>query len=856
MQRLRLALVLALLPACHPASCFYPPELPKDTPLELVSTDGTHPAEKVEVIVDDKGIPHIYGESENDLAYGLGFMHGKDRQWQVLSTKLGIYGRLTEILGEGSLAQDRQARMIVYRLDEQYAATSARDKAMFESYAAGVNAGAAFAGPSIEMQVLGVEWEPYEPKDVLTIVRYFAWDLSAGMDEELARNRLMRRIDVDDPRYPFFMGTVSTMGVPVVSSQEHSGQLGFDRSMALDEDGVDIHGGARGGTAVLSPSSSTRPFTKPVLKSKGKRLDISERTKAIFSLGDGGASNVWAVSGANTASGNAVLAHDPHLRHSGPGLFYLVHMEGPDFTIAGGSAPGAPGVLLGHGKHVAWGTPVSNVDSQDLVRIAPYLDRPDLYLLDGEPRAYEILKQTYKLGSGADAEVFEEEWKITAFGPVLPEPWDAEMDEGDVFAFMWPGHDPIEGSGSIVTSLWDLAKSTNVEEATAAIQRLTQPPITMGMAFDDGTIAYRLAGDIPVRKSDEPVTLPRDGRYSTAGWLGRLPPEFKPQLTNPPRGFLVAANQRIVEGTGPQARIIGSEGTAPYRAERITERLRALIDSEEKPTTDDIVGVQQDIVSTYAREVAPILGRFCPVAIDGVDENALRSLCRALVQFDGAFTNDSKGALVFMWMDREVRRQVMLAHLDEDTAEQVKDRDFIVTNLHVAMRMEARGDMPAIYDIPSTAEREGLRHFITKAAPIVLEKLTAALGGPENWRYGALHRLSFSWSLAAIPVVGNMLFKTPAVEEPGCSTCPRAESGRQSTNEAITNGAVLRIAAEMSDPPVIRIINDTGASGHYGHRHAMDANPLWSSGDPLVLARDKDDVEATVEGRVNLLPKE
>jgi hypothetical protein len=166
------------------------------------------------------------------------------------------------------------------------------------------------------------------------------------------------------------------------------------------------------------------------------------------------------------------------------------------------------------------------------------------------------------------------------------------------------------------------------------------------------------------------------------------------------------------------------------------------------------------------------------VQVDGVDEDALRSLCRALQQFDGAFTNESKGALVFLWMDREVRLQVMLAHLDEDTALQVANRDFIVTNLQVAMRMEERGEMPAIFDIPSTAEREGLRHFIKKAAPIVLERLDAALGGPENWRYGALHRLSFSWSLSAIPAVGNMLFKTPAVEEPGCSTCPRAESGR------------------------------------------------------------------------------
>src|SRR5690606_33818435 len=120
-------LVAALaLTACHPLSCFIPADLPRDQPLEVTSSSDGFPAAEVEVIVDDWGIPHVFGESEPDLAYGLGYMHGRDRTFQLMFRKFAALGRLSELLDRDMLYADQFLRLTSWKLDEQLALTSDR----------------------------------------------------------------------------------------------------------------------------------------------------------------------------------------------------------------------------------------------------------------------------------------------------------------------------------------------------------------------------------------------------------------------------------------------------------------------------------------------------------------------------------------------------------------------------------------------------------------------------------------------------------------------------------------------------------------------------------------------------------
>ena len=832
MRKLRLSLGICLFAAtvaCHPLSCFHPPELPTNQALELPGNDGW-PQDPVEVLIGELGIPHIYANSEADLAFGIGFMHARDRLFQVILLRAAGQGRLTEIFGADLFSADQELRLLTYRIDEQLARASDAQWEMMEAYCAGMNAGAAHAGQSAEMQLLGIGFEPFTPRDVLAIARLQTWDLASGMWSELDRVRVAARIPADDPRFALLTQSAPTGGRPVVLAEEHAGARDFVQAQTPGPS-----------PDVATPASAPLPTPKTYRKRSPRAREI---LRALGLFNGRGASNVWAVSGAHTEHGFPVVAHDPHLSHQGPGVFYMLHLEAPDFRIAGGSFPGLPGILIGHGDHVAWGLPVSNADSQDLVRITPYQGQDDLYLLDGAPQNYGRIVQTYKLGPEEDAEVVEEVWKTTVFGPILPPGFDYLQDEGANYALMWTGFDPFGTSGDMLRSFWNLGRAKNVEEATAALQEFIAPPMSLGMAFSDGTIAYRLSGDIPVRKSTESSGFPRDGRTRNAGWAGRLPPEYKPQLTNPEKGYLIAANQRVVESEGPQAALVGMEGATPYRARRIHERLEKLLADGHKATTEEIFEIQQDVESIEARELAAALGAACPAQIDGHDDQRVAAFCSAVADFDAQFDVDSEGALPFTWLWEALKHEILRTHLGDEVADQVGGNTGASMAVEEAVRKAAAGESSVLIADPALAGEESLADFVARVAGPVLDRLVEEAGAnPGDWRWGNHHRLAIRSPLNSAPVIG-FLFETASREESGCTPCVRSERGTP-----VTNGAALRIIGEM-DPagPKVRLINDSGNSGHFGHRHLEDQAPLWSEGKPVQLDLERSEVESQLEG--------
>ena len=419
-----------LLPACNPAACSAPADLPKDKALELASTSTTAPAADVDVVFDELGVPHLYGATEVDLSYGLGFVHARDRLFQIFVYVHAAEGRLTELLGADLLPIDRQNRLLTWRLDEQEAALSERDRALVQAYADGLNDGAAHAGRSAEMALLGVDWEPVFVRDVLAVMRLQQWSQSVGFTEEMTRWRLARALGVDDPRFRALWQDTPDNSHPIVTAATHSGEA---FAFGLDRDKTRYHRAPSSSPAASSSASSSSAAPRAVPSSAqpsrglqavtgvlaGLKRDVGDR----FARGGTGHSNEWVVDGDHNASGAPVLCNDPHLDHAAPGVFYMVHLEAPDFTIAGGSFPGIPAVLIGHGRHIAWGVTNAYADTQDVVVLRPWAGNPDLYTLDGGPMNFTRRTERFRLGKAGDDEVVAEEYMDSVFGPVLPAGW-------------------------------------------------------------------------------------------------------------------------------------------------------------------------------------------------------------------------------------------------------------------------------------------------------------------------------------------------------------------------------------------------------------------------------------------------
>lgn len=852
---LQVLLPVALAAGCHPLACFHPGDLPRDQPLILVS-NADYPKADVEIHVDELGIPHIWGRSEADLSYGLGVMMARDRLFQMMLLIHAGSGRLTELLGANYLEVDRANRLLMTGADEQLLALDQRDKDILHAFVNGVNEGAKMVGRSAEMTILGVDWEPMTPRDVLAIARYQQWDQGVGFSEEMARWRLVKQLGVDSPVAQALLVDSPSGGVAIVDVSEHDGEP-FVEPVAR--------------TAMHAPPPG-RTSRGPAV-AVGARVDpLAAAKRAIaeeFMRGGRGASNSWSVAADHTEKGVAVVANDPHLSHSAPGVFYMVDMHLVDEdgeneqVISGGAFPGIPAVLIGHGNHIAWGVTNAYADTQDVAVLNVPEGQSDVYVVDGTTYAFDKVTQKFKLGKGDDAEVITETWQSSMFGPVLPPGYGsygqetALVDEGERLALLWTAIDEQyrQDHKHFATAFWDLARSRNVEEATAAVQNFTAPAMSVNMAFTDGTIAYRLSGIIPVRGDSQRVDFPRNVASRDGGWRGRVPAAQKPQLTNPPKGFINATNQRIVENDVVSQRFVGFEGAKPWRALRVDARVRELIADGKKANTEDILAVQQDIVGIDAQELAPILAEHCKGPVEGHDDNRVAEFCAAVGEFDGVYTVDAI-ALPFARLSRELHLAVFRAHVHPDLADDLAGQTFAQMAVHEAIKKEHAGEASPIFDDPNTPNtREGLDGFVSRGLKVALDAIVAdAGGGKGDWRWGKLHTLSLRGALASAPVIGG-LFATSAREEAGTSSAPRAESTDFNNKMRVRSGAGLRLVAEMTTPPTIRIVNDSGQSGHFGHRHLEDQYPLWHAGEPRVVTMKRADAEAKREGAMVIKPK-
>ncbi len=833
-------LFASLLCSCSPLSPFVPPALPPSAAPLVLSSHADWPGEDVQVFVDDLGIPHIFARSRADAAYALGVMHGRERSFQIFLYVHAAEGRLTEILGKDLLDVDRENRLLTYGLDEQLKEANAADAELLAAYCSGLNRGAAMAGRTAEMTLIGARWQPVTPRDVLAVARFQQWDQGIGFREELARYHLVKALGRDNPVVEALLIDTPSGGVPVVAASEipappsassspPSSTSPPPRASQLASTSLSAPAGpapSTGATAIVPPQAGA-PF----------RAALTGELQELFGSGGRGASNSWAVAPEHTAKGVAVLANDPHLAHMTPGVFYLADLHvGGDYVVAGGTFPGIPAVLIGHGRHIAWGVTNAYADTQDLV----LLKRDgDGYLVDGVHHAFGAWPQSF-----GDV---HEHWHTTVFGPVLPRGYGGVDVGDDALALLWTAQQYPVDNGRLVTAFWNLAGAANVDEATRALQDFSSPAMSVNMAFTDGTIAYRLSGIVPVRKDAERVDYPR-----ATGWSGRVSAQDKPQLTNPAKGYIIASNQRVLEdGVGAQA-AVGFEGAGPYRAMRIEKRLHALIDGGKKASTDDILAIQQDVTAIDAAALAPVLARHCPKHVDGHDDAQLKAFCDAVGGFDGVFTTDAV-ALPFARTQHAFVDDVLRAHVDEALAGELSHQSFVQWALKELVLAEDKGARSPVFDDPKTTAREGLDGFVAKAVKQALDLVVEEAG--DDWTWGHLHRLDLRGVLAGVPLVGG-LFSLPGMAESGYDSTPRAEHPDFGHRMRVRAGAGLRLIAEMTDPPTVRMVNDTGESGHFGSPHIGDQYPLWHDGKPRVISMDLAGAERAAQGAMTIRPRQ
>ena len=507
----------------------------------------------VSVTFDTDGVPRIAAHTDLDAAAALGFVHARDRMFQMDLMRRVASGRLSELAGAAGLRLDLLTRTLGLRqrAEADLPLLPPHTRALIDAYTRGVNAWIGlrgrFAGP--EFVFVGPP-APWAAVDCLLWGKTMSLYLSGNYRAELARVALARRVR---PRQLQQLWPAPT------------------------------------------PPQAAQAALAPGLSRLAARLDAAlPRFPGPFTL-PATASNEWAVDGAHSATGAPILAGDPHLAFGLPGIWYLARIDTPGETLAGATAPGVPFLVIGHNAHIAWTFTTTGTDTQDVFIETP-VDTGHYQTPDG-PRAYESRTETIHVLAGADRVIHVRQ---TRHGPVMSD-IDDQPHDGQVLAVAMAALAPADTAPG---GLDALDRATTVTEAIAAAPLITSPNQNLLVA-DAHDIGLAVTGRVPLRRAGDGEN-PVDGASGQFDWTGYASGAQLPQIIAPASGRLVNGNERVAPADFPV--FLGHDWFGDWRARRI----RTLLDAHPHATVADFTSMQTDTDSTYAAQLLPILTQVHP----------------------------------------------------------------------------------------------------------------------------------------------------------------------------------------------------------------------------------------------------
>ncbi len=720
----------------------------------------------VDIAYDTDWVPRIHAQSEQDAAAALGFLHARDRMFQMELMRRAASGRLSEIAGPATLPLDKMMRTLGLRQHAlaDLAGLPGGTRSMLEAYARGVNAWIAlkgrFAAP--EFLVLGAP-EPWQPVDSLLWAKTMGLWLSMNWREELARQALADRVpasllDQLWPRQP---------GAP-------------------------------------APDAMNQPLTR--FAAAAVRLaSMLPQFPAPYTMPPT-ASNEWAVDGRHSATGAPLLAGDPHLAFSFPGIWYLARIDMPGRVLAGATAPGVPFLVLGHNGKIAWTFSTTGADVQDI-----FIETPagaGRYQTPDGPRPFVIREERIKVRGQADVVLTVRE---TRHGPVIS---DLDHPNGPIMAVEMGNLQPGDTASA---GLLALNRATSVQEAGLAAAQISSPVQNLLVA-DAKTIGLFVTGRVPIRRAgDGSAPVPGDGSHDWTGWAAG---EQLPHFVAPESGRLVNANEPVWPPNFPV--FMGRDTFGDWRARRIRE----LLEKSDRQTATDFAAMQTDVVDTFARQVLPTL--LAVPDVTGMPGDALK----LLRGWDGAAVMDAPAPLIFnAWMDAFYT--AVLHHAGLRTGIGAPVSDFVASVLSPAGAHWCGGDCnPMLRDTLGDA----------------VKTLSARFGNdPSGWRWGTAHQAVFAHPfLSHIPVLGSLT--TISIPSPGDDDT--LDRGGTNARFQSVHGAAYRGVYDLADLDRSLFMITPGQSGNPFSAHARDFALRWRDGATIMLGP----VAASVSGTVRLTP--
>ncbi len=697
----------------------------------------------VEVRRDARGVPHLRAHSLSDLLFAQGFVTAQDRLWQMDLSRRYSEGTLSEVFGEGTLRLDIENRtlglsQVMARSLEELDPES---RTLLSAYTRGVNAfiTSHLDRLPVEFFLMGYKPRPWREVDSLAAALNMMKALNTTWPADLMRERIRAKVSAE--LYADLFPDHSPLDVPVAPRL------------------VGVPAGAQVPLSGMPQAPATPPGQLAACRLPACRSLGAGRPLATPEAGLG--SNNWVVSGKLTKSGKPLLANDPHLGHSIPSVWYMVHLEAPGLNVSGVSLPGLPLVIIGHNVRIAWGMTNTSPDVQDLYVERFNVGDPKKYLHNGEWVEASERVETIPVRKQRE---YQFQVRVTRHGPVI------SHDGGRDLALGWMALE----AHALRFPFLKIDRAQNWDEFTAALRDFTGPMQNFVYADVDGNIGYYAAGWVPIRKQGD-GSVPAAGDVDDSDWADTLPFESLPHAYNPARGFIATANGRVVSDDYPY--FLTRRWEAPYR----TARINQLLEGKSGLTPADMLRIQTDI---HTLEDEWLKGQVLAAAALRPPANVeTRSALDLLRSWDGEARSDSAATLVLEVTRRALLERLLKPKLGDD----LSGYSWPMSTTFVENVLKSRWSrwLP-----PGDADFE---QALTKSLEEAVRRIPQLVShrDPAGWKWGETIALTFRHRLSpSYPLLGRFFDVGPY---------PQAGTGTTVKQTTPTVGPSMRMVVDFSD---------------------------------------------------------
>ena len=770
----------------------------------------------VEIVRDNADVPHIFGQSDEDVFFALGYAHAQDRLWQMTMLRRTVQGRLSELFGSRTVKIDSLLRRFdLYNLAvSSVDAQDARTLEMLKAYSAGVNAwidevnsGARGRGAP-EMWIFSQAIAPWQPADSIAILKVMALQLSGHLEEEVLRARTSLLLSPERV-------------ADILPDAPGAGTAALPRYAELVKD------------VPFYLADSRMPFDplSPV-----KPLPLA------------GASNAWAAGVSRSATGSTLLANDPHLGLTAPSIWYLARLELSTGGVIGGTIPGLPLILTGRSADLGWGLTSSYLDDQDVYIEEVNPQNPDEYRT---PEGWAPFRSRDSIitVAGAPAVTIKLQW--TDNGPVLPpDQYDLGTirPAGHVTSVAWTA---LSDRDTSLSAGMGIMRAHNVDQAISAAKDFVSPSQNLMLA-DRNRIAMKTIGAFPRRNlgHQSQGRLPTYGYLAQNRWIGTLPYATNPEFLDPEGGLLGNTNNKVIDRPFPDHMSYEWGDT-----QRIN-RWRLLMQSREVHTRESFIETQLDTVSFTARSLLPLIGADLwftgEAASAGTLEAERQTALQLLANWNGDMNEHLPEPLIYSAWLRALQKRLI-----NDELGPLADEFSHVEPLLIE-RVYRNTENASVWCDVVQSERIETCSEISKAAlddAVIWLKDTYGQD-LQSLRWGAAHEATHDHpTLGEVPVL-KWFVNIRQSTSGGDNTLLRGRTSGQDPNPfQNVHAAGFRGVYDFADPDSSVFIVSTGQSGHPLSRHYDDLGELWRRGEYIPMSLDPALARAAAVGIMELVPR-